>query len=214
MSLVDTVVSKYMSILSIEHRPTVKLRSNLGAGWLGRCSWSTRAPNTSLIELQRSILSDERTLERVIAHEMVHHRDYMEMSADTVALLRIGIKPPGHGQSFLEGAQEINAVMGEDFVTVESDKEYSTSKNTKQYFLLIATAYSNRLGYAWAVRISPEAQKHIDKAVADGGRLVKVTDERWTAGKAKIKRFGGLSIPKQGSESETILRKLFETGTE
>ncbi len=68
----------------------------------------------------------------------------------------------------------------------------------------------DRIGYAWAARLSPEASEEAAKQVAKGAKLIKTTDERWATGKARIKRFGGASLPPKDSENEKLLRLLFE----
>lgn len=188
-------------------RPIVRLRSNLGSRWLGRCSWSSRNPRTSTIEFQRSILADAATLERVVAHEMVHHRDFLAMDAQTIERIKFGIRPSEHGASFRSGAAEINRSMGDGFVTVTSDKAYVQAVNTKQFYLLIIP-HGDRFGYQWAARLSPNAEKEVAGAVAKGARLIRTTDDQW-CGNAKIKRFGGYNIPKT-AEREDALRALYE----
>ena len=207
---IEDYVTKYMEILEISgERPVVKLRSNLGSKWLGRSTWSSKNPHSTLLEIQQSILGDDRTLERVIAHEMIHHRDALAISEDTTALMRIGIKPEAHGVSFREGAARINAVMGPDFVTAVSDKEYVRAPSRKQFIVLITPFSHGRLGWAWAARLGPEAKGWVDEQIARGSRLVHTTDERWARG-AKLKRYGGYSIPKS-SDDAALLKELYES---
>jgi hypothetical protein len=205
---IEAYVTKYMRILDVDVRPVVKLRSNLGSMWLGRNTWSSKNPQTTLLELQTTILGDDRTLERVIAHEMIHHRDALSISDSDKALMNIGIKPAAHSESFREGAARINAIMGPDFVTATSDKQYVRTPSHKKFFLLIEPMSHGRFGYAWAARISPEAKGSVDEKIARGARLVETTDDRWTRG-AKIKRFGGYSIPKSDEDMQ-LLRDLYD----
>jgi len=206
---IDGYVTKYMRMLDIAgDRPVVKLRSNLGSKWLGRSTWSSKNPHTTILELQTSILGDDRTLERVIAHEMIHHRDALAISDNDKVLMGLGIKPEGHGASFREGAAVINAVMGPDFVTAVSDQQYVKAASNKKFVVLITPVMKDRLGYAWAARLGPEAKRWVDEQIARGSRLVETTDERWARG-AKIKRFGGYSIPKSDDDIAR-LRELYE----
>ena len=207
---IEGYVTKYMRMLDIAgERPNVKLRSNLGSKWLGRSTWSSKNPSTTILEIQTSILGDDRTLERVIAHEMVHHRDALAISEGDMALLRLGIKPAAHGTSFHEGAARINAVMGPDFVTEVSDQQYVQAASGKKFVVLITPHSGGRFGYAWAARLGPEAKRYVDEQVTRGSRLVHTTDERWTRG-TKIKRYGGYSIPKSDDDIAR-LRELYET---
>ena len=211
---VDPLVDKYMAMLGIVgERPIVKVTSKLGAGWLGRDRWSSRNPHTTTLELQRSILPDARTLERVVAHEMIHHRDMLALTENEIELAKFGIKPESHGADFLQGAQIINAAMGPGFVTVESDKEYVQAPHGKELYVLIEpmSPGSPRLGWSWAARLSPEAQAIVAEKMARGARLVRTTDLKWTQSRAKIKQFGGMSLPPPGSEKEAELRALYES---
>jgi len=57
----------------------------------------------------------------------------------------------------------------------------------------------DRLGWAWAARLIAE----------DRAKIVRTTDLQWTLGKAKIRRFGGMSVPMQSSPIEAALRALY-----
>jgi len=209
-SRIDDLVTKYMGILEIHGaRPTIKLRSNLGSKWLGRTSWTSRQPDTTTVELQTSILADDRTLERVVAHEMVHHRDSISISPTEMALLKVGIRPDSHGANFREGAARINAIMGPGFVTKESDKEYKHSAPAKDFLVLITPLPRGKLGWQWAARLGPKAKVSVDEHVAKGSRLARSTDVRWTRG-AKIERYGGYSMPRDDEEAAELVR-LFES---
>lgn len=201
-------VAKYMGLLDIAgERPIIKLRSNLGSTWLGRSSWSSKRPHTTLLELQQSILGDDRTLERVIAHEMIHHRDALAISEDAMDLMRVGIKPEAHGASFREGAARINAVMGPDFVTAVSDKQYVHAPSQKKFVVLITPLPDGRLGWTWAARLGDKAKGWVDELVARGSRLVHTADDRWARGR-KIVRYGGYSVPRDSHEA-ALLQELY-----
>lgn len=102
---IDGYVTKYMDILQIDgERPKIKLRDDPRIDWVGRTDrHSDHSPTT--IELQKGLFKNDRFLERVIAHEMVHHRNYLASTEDEK-----------HGAAFREGAARINAIMGPDFV--------------------------------------------------------------------------------------------------
>jgi len=207
---IDDLVTKYMGLLEIAGEPPIiKLRSNLGSKWLGRSTWSSKRPHTTILELQQSILGDDRTLERVIAHEMIHHRDALAISANDIVLMGVGIKPEAHGAVFREGAARINAVMGPGFVTEVSDKEYSYAPSLKKFFVLITPLPNGRLGWTWAARLGGKAKDWADELVARGSRLVQTTDDRWTRGR-KIERYGGYSLPRDPQEA-ALLQELYET---
>jgi len=208
---VDRHVADYMAILEIVGEPpVVKLRDQIGAAWLGRSTWSPRRPETTLLELQRSILGDPRTLDRVVAHEMIHHRDALAISADQVALLRAGIRPVSHGASFREGAARINAIKGPDFVTEASDQSYARAALSRPILVLITPLPNGRLGWTWAARLGPKSAAWVDELVGRGSRLVETTDDRWTRGQ-KIERYAGHSIPKD-DQDRALLQELYDRG--
>jgi hypothetical protein len=209
MVAIDDLVDKYMRILSVRGpRPIVQIKTRLGVDWLARARWSSRSP-TTVIEVQRSVLGDARTLERVVAHEMVHHLEYTQLTPEEIAMLKVGIKPPSHGPKFLHGAQIVNDVMGADFVTVKSDSQYVQSASERDIYLLIAR-YGQRLGFAWAARLTPEATSVVAEKVLKGAKLVRTRDQRWTLARSKIKKYGGASFPQQGSREEAELRALYD----
>jgi hypothetical protein len=97
-------VSKYMEVLQVAGpRPRVELVSGTAANWAAR---TDQDPPTTLIELRAKLFSDsDKFLERVVAHEMIHHRNYLA-----------GAEDEQHGPAFREGADRINAIMGRGFV--------------------------------------------------------------------------------------------------
>ena len=209
LSRVDRYVTKYMDLLGVlGDRPVVELRDNLGVRWLGRSTWSARTPGTTLLELQRSITGDDRTLERVVAHEMIHHRDALAMSEGDLARLRVGIRPDPHGASFREGAALVNAVMGPGFVTELSDQEYSRAPSGRTILVLITPLPGGRLGWTWAARLGDQARGWVDELTARGSRLVQATDDRWARGR-RIARYGSYSLPRDGEEAD-LLRRMYD----
>jgi hypothetical protein len=204
-------VAKYMEILGIDTPPEIKIANKLGSPWLGLCHWTASRPETSTITLQKRILAHPPTLERVMAHEMVHHWEFLNLTANQITLIRHGIKPTSHGPKFEEGAARVNSLLGPGFVTKQSDNSYELESNIKPFFLLITplSSRSNRLGWAWCVRPSEQIRERITrKCSEDGSKLVITTDERWTCGE-KIRRFGGMSVPPVGSDLESELQRLF-----
>lgn len=217
--MLQELVDKYADILGFDSpRPHIDIADNLGSRWLGVTELSTRDLTTTTMTLQARILDDPLTCEKVLAHEMVHHWEFMHLDERALALLKIGIRPTSHGESFHRGAAIINAVMGEGFVTVTSDQSYVLTKNTRAFYLLIVptAGYLSRrdgaqqpYGYAWAARITSVNRQKVDRVLAEGGKLIRTTDDRWTNG-VKIERWGKISIPPAGTEQAVELTRLFE----
>jgi hypothetical protein len=134
---INDLVDKYMDILDVSDPPTVGIikDKDVDPNELGSMSWRPDNPRITTIGIPKRVLKDDRLLERVIAHEMIHHRDYMRLSDDEMARLELrrasgalrrasggGAEPEededpiAHGPAFREGAERINAIMGSGFV--------------------------------------------------------------------------------------------------
>jgi hypothetical protein len=203
------LIGEYMDILRIHGEgPIVEVHDNLGAKTLGVARRSSR-DTTTFIEIQKKILAHPRTLERVIAHEMIHHAQYEAMSLEqmrSAARGRGGLSD-GHGEDFKQMAARINAVKGEDFVTEKSDQDYELAPNTRQFFVLIEPVMNDtRIGWSWAARLSTQMKAGIERR--DKAVLVMSVDERFLTG-TKIKRFAGCSLSGEGSELESDLWDLY-----
>jgi hypothetical protein len=210
---IDALVQKYMQMLAIQGLPPrIVIRNNLGARALGSCWWTSRAPETTTITLQRVVLANQRTLERVLAHEMIHHRDDRELTQADPARVRLALlraRANRHGESFHEGAALVNRLMGEGFVTETSDTTYEVAPNTRPFFVLIADC-GGRLGWEWAARLSPAAKERCRTAQAEGARLVQTTDARLADGRARIRRYSGYTFPFPATEVEKLLQALWD----
>ena len=206
---VEDLVDKYMDILDVVGMtPRVVVRDNLGSKWLGRTIWTPREPDTTVIQLQKAVLAHEDTLERVLAHEMIHHKEMLELTEAEKAGLRVGIRPPEHGEKFRKLARKVNDVMGEDFVTEKSDQTY-VQQSTKTFYVLVMPMHGGpNYGFAWAVRLTPNARSYFEKLSASGARLLQTTNPRWARG-AKLGERRGLSVP-VSKEDQDALRQMYE----
>lgn len=190
--------------------PVIKLVNRIGAKYLARCSWPPGTDNT-IFEIQRSALNDERTLRRVIAHELIHHWDFLRNDQTKArALARMGIKEDGHGPVFEGYAARINALEGADYVTAKSDQSYDTSKAPPYYILV--EPHGTRYGYTIAIRPSASQKAEIAKRQQTRlAKLFKTTDGRFLNG-TPIGR-SGFSLPRANPEHDEALRTLYLTGT-
>ena len=119
---VDGYVAKYMDVLDIDAAPPkTSLINRPQENWLARAQWNVKRPEKTVLEFQTVLFQNDKNddwLERSIAHEMIHYRDTVARAKDPTA----GHDPSGHGRSFHEGAERINAIMGTDFVTPQAVK--------------------------------------------------------------------------------------------
>ncbi len=209
---IDRFIVRYGQMLGAVTLPKVKIRNNIASKWLGRTLWKCSNVTTTLMELQKSILSDPKTLERVVAHEMVHHVELTTMPVDQMralcSMLQSGRRLPkdrGHAARFLDLAKIVNDQVGEDFVTVTSDESYVVEE-TKEFMVMVVPAGDGRFAYSWGVRMTPMLTKLVNHWWNMGGRVSKSTDTRWTHGPKFGKGFG---IPRS-AEDQASLKKLHD----
>lgn len=209
VQLVQELVRKYADMLDVSILPRVVVRDHLTSRWLGRCSWRENLPTTT-IELQRSILAHPQTLERVVAHEMVHHADLMSLTPQEVARIRAGFRRDGHGERFRELSAVVNAQQGDDFVTETSDESYVVEPSTKNFYLLILPLEMfgrTGFGYAYAVRMSPKMARSADRYMNAGAKLVLVNDSYWAEAGPRIGQ--GIAIPNDEQRKRQLV-ELFK----
>jgi len=180
LPLVQRLAAKYARLLGVGELPTIKIVNNLRSTWLGRLTF--RAGQQNLMEVQARALVDEATAERIVAHEMCHHVEFLRLTEGDLAALRLGIRPASHGSAWRELAAKVNAVMGADFVSEKSDQSYVQAEVSRPYFLLITNTIGTNLGYAIAVRLSPRMKSYLSRALGQGSRLFRTTDPRWSNG--------------------------------
>lgn len=191
------LVRKYMDMLGVGLVPTVKISDRIGAKALGTTLWRILADQPSTITIQKSVLGDPATLERVLAHEMAHHavncdrdRELQKIvsgsaPADSRARVRDYVRQfqgLGHGKDWQAYAEVVNAKMGSGFVTPTSDASYVTT-GTKPYYVLIGLLPNGKYGYQKGVGMRPKTQEAVRYAAAKySAKLVLVKDRQWEQG--------------------------------
>ena len=198
------LVRKYMAMLGLDIAPLIKVRNSLGAKALGTTKWSVGQP-TSTISIQKVVLGDPKTLERIVAHEMAHHANFVdhikalqaiakERGAEAGPYVRGYVqslrREDGHGEGWLRYVKVINSQMGADFVTKISDQSDVQDTQTKPYFVLIAWLPNEKYGYQIGVNLSPKMKQWCDRWIQEyKAKLLKTTDAKWQHGP----RIGGVN---------------------
>lgn len=210
-------VDKYAAFFLVgpDELPEIEVHDNLGSKWFALTVWHPSRPNTSTIQIQKVALEDEQTVERIIAHEMIHHVNFLRMTSSERAALKHarGTLSSDHGKKFHEMAELVNAQMGEGFVSERSDEDFKVAPNERTFFVLIEPVrMGKQLGYSWAAKMSKQTREEVERRIGnvDGFLLVETMDVRFTKG-VKIKRYGGCSVPKPGSEDAAALEALYDT---
>jgi hypothetical protein len=157
-------LTKYMTMLGIDGKPPrVRLLDRPEESWLARSIWDLERPHRTVLEFQTALVNaqNEKWLERSIAHEMIHYRDVLAKSkgadeADGTV---------DHGASFHQGADRINAHMGENFVTAEvvalpsgalvSRATLEAAAPRNKLMLALGIGSAALLGIAFAARTQP-----------------------------------------------------------
>lgn len=216
------VARKFAKILGVVS-PLVVIRDSQTSRWTGRHTIKSNKP--VLIEIQKRVLGHERTLERVVAHEMAHHADLVKQLRSYVSsrsvldtiinegnfeLLSPGALQRlerGHGKSWQEEADRVNRAMGDrEFVTVFSDSTHVTAPTTsKEYHLMVAPLGDGRFGIAVAVGISERVR--IVLAHLEGAKLFVTNDARWRRRGIPNIGSGRVAIPAEQAELAKIYSK-------
>lgn len=173
-SQVQQIAHKYLSTVFHEFNlpiPEVKLVKKLGVGWLARDVWHPATPDTTTLEVNVLLIESEEQLDRIIAHEVIHHYTFVVLK---YGKLSGGMaKALGHGPEFKKWAAKINSVKGADYVTEKSDQISTTE--VPEFFVLLKEVRPGTLGWAWAKRPSAKQQEAIKALQGKGWRLTKST---------------------------------------
>jgi len=221
---VEAAIRKFLDRFFKEYNlpmPRIKIVNQITSTWLGRTLYSRKVDlNNTTIEIQKRVTTDEKSLDRVIAHELIHHWEFLtkyghpdvgeEIWKKMQAMRKYGIKPESHGKDFYDWAEKINSVMGKDYVTKESDMSYVTEID-KDFYVIILPATSGKFSYAWMVRPSKDQQIQAQKMMIEQkAKLFLTRDSRFTNG-FKVKKYGPTGVPRDEDLQKT-LKQMYETG--
>jgi hypothetical protein len=176
--------------------PEIKIRNNVNSKTLGRCLWRKGAKNTT-IELQKSIVDNEKTLNRVLIHELIHHYVFLTNPENDGS--------DGHGGAWRKKADELNKTLGADYISQTSDESYE--KNGKEYYIVIVPkAGSSRYSFISTVSPSMSQKATILELLKINGRIFKINDE-YFAGVTKLSSTGD-------DKANARLKEIYDTGKE
>lgn len=236
LGLARTIMHELMPVLGVKlPEPELKMVNQPRAGWLGRDTWQIWIRNgemgsgdNTVIEVQKSIINDEETLRRVIAHELCHHADSLIEGKEEVEKyknfgrigynqLRAGQRGTGHGASWRAYAAKYNAKYGADFVTEKSDETYvSEDQPLRPYHIRLWKHPSGKIYYAVSSRIGPKMKKWLEhrNVNPDPSERMTTTDSRLFLHGATIGT--GWSVPqgKNKAEKEALLQQLWDAAPE
>jgi hypothetical protein len=202
LTSIGPIVEKYQKILGTKGRkPIIEIKDNVGSAWLAQCAFDPRKEtDTTIIRVQKVAMEHPQTLERVVAHEMVHHDQYMTMAPELV----------DHDEEFEKRAAKINAIMGPNFVTKESDKEFVYGRTSKPFYVLIIKNKDGQYGFLWSPKLTTAARVQIADTHQRFGARLFVSSDAILPSKCKA-RIGSKSICSP-PELQATLGALYETG--
>ena len=154
-----------------------------------------------IVELQKSILEDKRTLHRTLAHEMIHVWQYS--SPGIYEQLLESKKSIGHGKTFWEMANKMNAVYGDNYITETSDLTDVITKD-QEFYVVVQPHNKDIFGVTKFIRPSTKQKEELQRRITEQNAHVFKTKEELFLKAADLKKFGGYSI----FENKEIQQKL------
>lgn len=162
------IIRKYLSQFWGSYNlptPAVKVVKRTGVAWAARCRWIESKPGNTSIEVNAYLASTEEQLEKALAHELIHHYQFLKTD--------LGRKPgktswaEAHGPEFRKWMAKINSVKGTDFVTPKSDEAAKVKVPT---FIVLVKKTADGFGWMWAKRPSASMLQIIDRLLQRGWR--------------------------------------------
>lgn len=193
--------------------PKFKIVHNATPKWLGRCSVLRKEKNgveyfDHIIEVQKSIIDDEKTLHRILAHELIHYWQHQDLEKVKNELsVRRRFRPNPHGKSFQEIAGKMNAVYGKDYVTTTSDLSYVV--NQEKQFYIIIQPHGKKFGATKAVQLSAKQKEEIKRRIVEQQAHIFKTNDRDFHRVANIEMYEGFSIFKD-DDIQNKLKEIYE----
>ena len=162
-----------------------------------------------IVEIQNSILDDERTLFRTVAHELIHVWQYNNPDVFDPSSGRFTHGENAHGKAFTGMAANMNAVYGPDYVTETSDALDVISQE-KEFFIIIQPhEKTNKFGMTKVVRPSKEQKIEIADRIQNKKAHVFKTKDATFETVSNIKQYGGYSVFKN-DEAQSKIADIYQ----
>lgn len=155
----EVMARKHLAILGVTlPLPRFTVVARVGARWGGRCKWRSDW-TTCVIEIHETMTGNPRDLERVVAHEIIHHVVFMQQG-------RAG-RWVGHGGVFLEMLAKLNATLGEGFVTTMCGDDYLRAELARPIHLVLWRRLGGTVpSVGWYARATARTQRTLMRLAA------------------------------------------------
>lgn len=172
--------------------PRVEVVNRLTENWNAIAIWEPKHPIQGLIQIQKRGMGDEKTLERLVAHEVCHYWSHYKIFIDGEE----GKKGHTPGSLWDKAALIINNKMNDkNFITETSDATYVT-KNEKTFYVLVAESAEGKMGWLWFSRVSPAMRKQLEELLDSRPVAIVRTDrDAFLWAQAKLPRMAGTDDP-------------------
>jgi hypothetical protein len=219
---------KYMKILGMKGPlPVFRIVDHKVWTWLAR-TLVTPLTSRSLIEIQKAATIDENTLERIVAHEVIHHC----IHSQTLPMTRLfNVLAPGltdpHGKEFRALARLINkATKKPRFVTNDyNDKSFVTTPQANRVWILIIKRYPHpdadkepcQLGFCWTDQPKgkkvKEALEKLSTLPNAAGKFIETANLDFIHGPRIEDQAIAVPFGSNSKKSLEALLKIYETTT-
>lgn len=191
-------------------QPSFKIARHTHVKWLGntKAKWVEDSDPVITVYIQKSILGDEKTLHRVLAHEMIHVWQYQTIDIKKEKELPKYAQTDFHGKTFEDMAAKMNAEYGKDYVNKTSDMSYIES-GQMEFYILIQPHDDKRYGVTRFVRPSKKQKEEIKKRIGTKDAHVFKTKDSMFEGATPVKKYGGYSVYKK-QEIHDKLKEIYE----
>ncbi len=177
MEDLQKIARKYLNMLpggiSME-LPQIQVVNTPDSDWNGIAIWNSNRAIKGLIQIQKRAMDDQRTVERLIAHEICHHWQHVKVFEEG----ETGKHRLGHGSTsfWYEAAQIINKHEGDDnFITEESDASYVT-KNPKKFYVMILKNKRGEYGWIWFSMVTEHLRQQLETIIRSMPVAIVKTD--------------------------------------
>jgi 2'-5' RNA ligase/GNAT superfamily N-acetyltransferase/predicted GIY-YIG superfamily endonuclease len=177
LNAVQNSVNKFMTEFWPDlPKPKIKIINHTVPVSLGNCLWTSKDPDTSIIEIEKAVCGHQETLDRIVAHELCHHAEYInEIRKIPTDQIKIMNRLHGdHGKWWKAEADKVNNIYGQSYVTVKSDQSMVQEQDKEFYVLLKSSPYG--IIWCYAVRPSLKQKLYINHQIPQGAKLVKTKD--------------------------------------